>query len=32
VVVLKQILGPDLDIESVEVQRHLIVTQIHLTY
>jgi hypothetical protein len=27
VVVLKQILGPDLGIESVEVQRHLVVTK-----
>jgi len=27
VVVLKKILGPDLDIESVEVQRHLVVTK-----
>ncbi len=26
-VVLKQILGPDLDIESAEVQRHLVVTK-----
>jgi hypothetical protein len=27
VVVLMQILGPDLDIEPVEVQRHLVVTK-----